>query len=232
MAENSRGAMFRVIVPNQHSRVTYAELFFDLVFVYAVTQISHTLLGRFHAARRGPGHAAVPRGLVGVGLHLLDHQLAQSRTDAGPDPAVRADARRPRAVDLDPDGVRRPRPLVCDRLCGDAGRPDPVLAVLDAAGADAGAAQCHPHSGLAVGVGDVLDAGGFARGTVAAMAVGRGADDRIYLAGGAVLDTRNWGRRRSRTGPSKAATWPSVAPASSSSHSANPSSSPARRLPT
>ena len=39
--------MFRLIVPNQHSRVTYAELFFDLVFVFAVTQISHTLLGHF-----------------------------------------------------------------------------------------------------------------------------------------------------------------------------------------
>src|SRR5882757_1068083 len=47
MAENPRGALFRVIVPNQHSRVTYAELFFDLVFVYAVTQISHMLLGHF-----------------------------------------------------------------------------------------------------------------------------------------------------------------------------------------
>src|SRR4029077_17145849 len=46
-AEDPRGAMFRTIVPNQHSRVTYAELFFDLVFVFAVTQISHTLLGRF-----------------------------------------------------------------------------------------------------------------------------------------------------------------------------------------
>jgi low temperature requirement protein LtrA len=34
-------------VPHQHSRVTYAELLFDLVFVFAVTQISHTLLGRF-----------------------------------------------------------------------------------------------------------------------------------------------------------------------------------------
>jgi low temperature requirement protein LtrA len=42
-----RGALFRRYVPNQHSRVTYAELFFDLVFVFAVTQISHTLLGRF-----------------------------------------------------------------------------------------------------------------------------------------------------------------------------------------
>jgi low temperature requirement protein LtrA len=48
MAENNeRGALFRAVGPNQHSRVTYAELLFDLVFVFAVTQISHTLLGRF-----------------------------------------------------------------------------------------------------------------------------------------------------------------------------------------
>src|SRR5215470_15905118 len=46
-ADNPRGAMFRVIVPDQPSRVTYVELFFDLVFVYAVTQISHTLLHHF-----------------------------------------------------------------------------------------------------------------------------------------------------------------------------------------
>jgi low temperature requirement protein LtrA len=45
--DGGRGAVFRAIVPNQHSRVTYAELFFDLVFVFAVTQIAHTLLGRF-----------------------------------------------------------------------------------------------------------------------------------------------------------------------------------------
>ncbi|WP_027583621.1 low temperature requirement protein A [Bradyrhizobium sp. Ai1a-2] len=46
-ADNRRAAMFRVVVPHQHSRVTYAELFFDLVFVFAVTQISHTLLHHF-----------------------------------------------------------------------------------------------------------------------------------------------------------------------------------------
>src|SRR5438552_10810710 len=46
MGQNERAALFRQIVPNQHSRVTYAALFFDLVFVFAVTQISHTLLGR------------------------------------------------------------------------------------------------------------------------------------------------------------------------------------------
>lgn len=49
MEDNPRGAMFRVIVPNQHSRVTNAELFFDLVFVFAVTQLSHTLLHHFTA---------------------------------------------------------------------------------------------------------------------------------------------------------------------------------------
>jgi low temperature requirement protein LtrA len=46
-SDTERGALFRPIVPNQHSRVTYAELLFDLVFVFAVTQVSHTLLAHF-----------------------------------------------------------------------------------------------------------------------------------------------------------------------------------------
>jgi low temperature requirement protein LtrA len=45
--DTERGPLFRPIVPNQHSRVTYAELLFDLVFVFAVTQVSHTLLSHF-----------------------------------------------------------------------------------------------------------------------------------------------------------------------------------------
>ena len=47
MTDSPHGAMFRPIVPHQHSRVTYVELFFDRVFVFAVTQISHTLLAHF-----------------------------------------------------------------------------------------------------------------------------------------------------------------------------------------
>jgi low temperature requirement protein LtrA len=47
MMDNPHGALFRPIVPHQHNRVTYVELFFDLVFVFAVTQISHTLLAHF-----------------------------------------------------------------------------------------------------------------------------------------------------------------------------------------
>jgi hypothetical protein len=55
--DDQRGALFRPIVPNQHSRVTYAELFFDLVFVFAVTQLSHALDPDFdhHDHRRGLG---------------------------------------------------------------------------------------------------------------------------------------------------------------------------------
>lgn len=37
--------MLRVRVPGEHSRVTSFELFFDLIFVFAVTQLSHTLAG-------------------------------------------------------------------------------------------------------------------------------------------------------------------------------------------
>jgi len=47
--DDQRGALFRPRIANQHSRVTYAELFFDLVFAFAVTQLSHTLLGDFTA---------------------------------------------------------------------------------------------------------------------------------------------------------------------------------------
>jgi len=47
MTGNAHGAMYRQIAPHGHHRVTYAELFFDLVFVFAVTQISHSLLAHF-----------------------------------------------------------------------------------------------------------------------------------------------------------------------------------------
>ena len=49
-SEQSRGAMFRALGPSQHGRVTNAELLFDLVFVFAITQVSHFLLSRFTAS--------------------------------------------------------------------------------------------------------------------------------------------------------------------------------------
>ncbi|RYE34098.1 MAG: hypothetical protein EOP23_06035 [Hyphomicrobiales bacterium] len=41
------GTLLRERVEHQHARVSYVELFFDLVFVFAITQISHTLLEHF-----------------------------------------------------------------------------------------------------------------------------------------------------------------------------------------
>jgi low temperature requirement protein LtrA len=42
-----RTDLLRTRGSHEHSRVTFVELFFDLVFVFAVTQLSHTLLAHF-----------------------------------------------------------------------------------------------------------------------------------------------------------------------------------------
>ncbi|CAH1664029.1 Membrane protein [Hyphomicrobiales bacterium] len=63
MAKASKpGALLRERVEHQHARVSYVELFFDLVFVFAITQISHTLLEHFSAL--GLAQAAFLLGAV------------------------------------------------------------------------------------------------------------------------------------------------------------------------
>lgn len=48
MTRNAKlGALLRERTEHQHARVSYVELFFDLVFVFAITQISHTLIAHF-----------------------------------------------------------------------------------------------------------------------------------------------------------------------------------------
>ena len=47
MSDLAPPSMLRERTPHGHHRVTYVELFFDLVFAFAVTQISHTLLRDF-----------------------------------------------------------------------------------------------------------------------------------------------------------------------------------------
>ncbi len=49
------GQMLRERGPGEHARVTNVELFFDLVFVFAVTQLSHSLLA--HLTPEGALHA-------------------------------------------------------------------------------------------------------------------------------------------------------------------------------
>src|SRR5689334_13329077 len=45
------GQMLRDLGPGEHARVTNVELFFDLVFVFAVTQLSHSLLAHLNPDR-------------------------------------------------------------------------------------------------------------------------------------------------------------------------------------
>lgn len=47
MTDRASRSLLREREPHQHHRVTFVELFFDLVFVFAITQVSHTLLARF-----------------------------------------------------------------------------------------------------------------------------------------------------------------------------------------
>ncbi|RDJ20718.1 hypothetical protein DWF00_05485 [Bosea caraganae] len=46
---NAKRDVLRQRVEHQHNKVSFVELFFDLVFVFAITQISHTLLEHFSA---------------------------------------------------------------------------------------------------------------------------------------------------------------------------------------
>ncbi|WP_092949375.1 low temperature requirement protein A [Roseateles sp. YR242] len=45
-----RPSLLRAPDPQGHAKVSFAELFFDLVFVFAVTQLSHRLIGHFSLA--------------------------------------------------------------------------------------------------------------------------------------------------------------------------------------
>ena len=91
----------------EEQRATTLELFYDLVFVFAITQVSHILLADL--SWRGAAQAMlVLRGrLVGVELHGVGHERARPRLDRRPPAAARADVREPADGGRDPGGVRR-----------------------------------------------------------------------------------------------------------------------------
>ncbi len=68
--------LLRVRHGRGHHRVTFVELFFDLVFVFAVTQLSHSLIEHFSALGALQTHFAHARGLVDVDVHHVGHELA------------------------------------------------------------------------------------------------------------------------------------------------------------
>ena len=96
-------------VRHGHSRVTFVELFFDLVFVFAVTQLSHGLLE--HLTPLGALQTAIL--MLALWWAWIDNAWLTNWLDPERAPvrhaAVRPDAARPRRLRLDPQGVRRAR---------------------------------------------------------------------------------------------------------------------------
>ena len=88
-------------------RATSLELFYDLVFVFAVTQVSHLLLDAPDLAGRGAGGAAAARRVVVVELHDLGHERARPGVARRPAAPARDHAREPADGGRDPGGLRR-----------------------------------------------------------------------------------------------------------------------------
>ena len=65
----------------QEQRATSLELFYDLVFVFAITQISHLLLDTPHLGGRRAVARLPARGLVVVELHDVGHERAGPGVD-------------------------------------------------------------------------------------------------------------------------------------------------------
>ena len=116
-------------ISSDAGRVGMIELFFDLVFVFAVTQLSHTLVADLSLSTHAAGQPAAARGLVGLDLHLLGDQLARPGTHPGACLPAGAAGRRAGDVGIDPACVRRARSLLRRALCVHAGRPDDLLPV-------------------------------------------------------------------------------------------------------
>ena len=205
-------------------RVTYAELFFDLVFVFAVTQISHTLLGRFTPI----GALQTTLLLLGVWwvwvytswvTNWLNPELTPVRIllfclMLG---GLVLSTSIPQAFEI-------PGIVVRHCLRRDAGRPDRLSAGFDVTGAEFDPHERGPHPGLAFDVSRVLDRGRPGRRKSAARALGRGARHRIYLAGGPVLDPPIRRISGGRLGRRRRAHGGTLRRNSSSSRSVNPSS--------
>jgi hypothetical protein len=76
--------------------------------------------------RRGEDRAAGARGLVGVGLHDVGHELVRRGHAGGARDPPGRDVRRHGRRNLDPRRIRRPGVAARGRLRGHPGRPQPV----------------------------------------------------------------------------------------------------------
>jgi hypothetical protein len=122
--------------PGAERVVTPLELFFDLVYVFAIGQLSHHLLE--HVDLRTGAETAVMTLAVIYAWYMVawGAKLARSGPPAGAADARSADVREPAHVGRDPRGVRRPGVAVRHELPAD---PDRALGVPDLRAAGTGA---------------------------------------------------------------------------------------------
>ena len=104
-------------------RVTWAELFFDLVFVFAVTQVAALLHDDHGWGGVGRALDRVRAGLVGLGRHLDPREHARRRQPAGPHRHLRRRARQPVHGARPHRPVRRARGPLRRQLLGAAAGP-------------------------------------------------------------------------------------------------------------
>ncbi len=208
-------------------RATWLELFFDLVFVFAVTQLSHLLLN--HLTLRGVAADAVSAAgrLVGLDLHRLDDQLVRSRLRAGATGAAGGDGIELVDGRRHPPGFRRPGAalrLLLRRTPGAAKRVQRLRH---------SARQRLPHRlspdpGLESGLGNPVAGRRVRASGRPLMAVGRGVWRWTMRRRRWATGRLGWAAPRPQTGRSKPRTLPSGSSSSSSLRWASRLSSPVR----
>ena len=104
-------------------QVTPLELFFDLVFVLAITQCTALMAARPDVGGPAPGPGRARGAVVGVGRVRLAHQRGRPRGGRRAPGHLRRDGGAAGRVAVRARGVRRARPHVRDRLRARAGRP-------------------------------------------------------------------------------------------------------------
>ena len=218
--------MLRTQSEREHRRVTSVELFFDLVFVFAITQLSHMLLAASRAsAARSKRWPAFDSRVVGVDLHILGHQLARSRQDSRAPDAVRPDARRAHPLGVDPESVRVDRALTFAGayVFMQVGRSLFMFWALRGRSA----ANFHNFQRIIVWLafsGGALDLRVHLPRACAPRDLWAIAHaDRVHLARRWASGCPDWAGRPRAIGTSKAGTWPNAAGSSSSSRWANQS---------
>ena len=197
---------------HEHSRVTYVELFFDLVFVFAITQLSHTLLEHLSLG----GLLQTTLLLMAVWWVWIYTSWVTNWLDPEKTPVrlllFAPDAGGPRSLHLDPAGLRvegRSRSPAPMSSCRSAARLFMVWALK---GHSPGNYRNFQRiiCWLALSA-PVLDRGRLCAGRYALRALGRRACSSSTSGPRSASGRRASAPRRHRIGTWKAAIWPSAA---------------------